>query len=138
MSCSFLDLVYIRNLTKLALKRIIHHMERAVEKAREPLDLEISEDLLTERGWRLYPRTDGHVFTIFLRQGINLEEALSSGRGLSARHQMKDVTGELRPESPSHKDLLRKGRLQNEEIMDTEYHTSIGHHTMIVLTKDNN
>jgi len=107
-------------------------MQEAVE--REPLWVEISPEELSKHGWEPYSGIGGgHVFTVLVEQGTDLGKALSEGRMIYARHQFKDVQGDLM--QGSHIDFLAKGKLQEQERMDTVYHPSIGHHSLPVLVK---
>jgi len=110
-------------------------MRAAVEIEREPQLLEISEEVLSRHGWQYYERTDGHVFRIFIRQGVNLERVLTNCNcsGICARHQMKDSRGKLLPDS--HMDFLQRTKIQEAEIMVTAYHPSVGHPSLTVLER---
>lgn len=108
-------------------------MSIAVEREIEHQLQEVSAEELSECGWGLWPRRDGHVFTILIRQGIDLSKALLEGRGIYTRHQFKSMQGELMP--GSHIDPLDKGKLQEQEIINTVDHPSIGHSSYIVLGK---
>lgn len=130
-----------RNLTDSFPRHIIAGMpeglvaqEPAVEREKEIQWQEVPEEELSECGWKYVERTDGHVFTILVRQGTEFNRAISLGRGICARHQMKAVSGrELLP--GSHIDSLRKDRFggSGPDILVTNYDPSIGHHDFIVL-----
>jgi len=95
---------------------------------------EIAPEVLAEHGWQYYKRVDGHVFTVVVTQGTNLERAFAEGRGIYAKHQMKAANGrELLP--GAHIEIIAKGKIQRKEIMCTTYDPSIGHPDFIVLTK---
>jgi hypothetical protein len=108
--------------------------EVATEREKEIQWQEVSKEELAECGWKHVERTDGHVFTILVRQGIEFNQAISQGRGICARHQMKEVSGrELLP--GSHIDSLRKDSFggRGPDILVTNYDPSIGHHGYTVL-----
>ncbi len=107
-----------------------------IETEREVQFLEVSKEELSRHGWKLCRRRDGHVFTVMVIQGTNLERAFSEGRGIYARHQLKSAQGDLLP--VSHLDLLYKGKLQEQEIMSTAYDPSIGHYDFVVLKRTTN
>lgn len=95
--------------------------------------LEITPQQLADLGWKIYSRTDGHVFTPLVRQDLDLARALETGLGLKAKHQMKKASGELDPDS--HRDLLVKGGPENSESMWTDYNPGVGHVPLMVLIK---
>ena len=108
-------------------------MRPAVETEWGPQLQEVPEEILAEHGWQYYKRTDGHVFKIFINQGVDLETALTNCSGICARHQMKSSSGELLP--GSHLDFLQRTKIQEEEIIVATYHSSIGHQSMTVLER---
>lgn len=104
------------------------------ETEREWEYVEITPEELASLGWKIYPRTDGHVFTPLIRQDLDLARALETGLGLKAKHQMKKANGELGLDSP-HRDLLVKGKLGNSESMWTDYDPAVGHTPFMVLVQ---
>lgn len=108
-------------------------MQEVVEQERETQYLEVDSEVLSKYGWKLYPRTDGHVFTVLVEQGTDLEKAFFLGQGIYARHQLKDVSGVLRKNANKHLDCLAKERLKYKETMSTQYNPSIGHSSFLVL-----
>lgn len=124
-----------RNLTWLSQKGSIRFMEfeTAVERERETQYQEVAGETLKKLGWKLFKRTDGHVFTILVPQVLDANEAFERGH-VFAKHQMRAINGrELL--SGAHIDHLTQGKLQKTEIMSTEYNPSIGHTGYIVLEK---
>ncbi|OGM14271.1 hypothetical protein A2V80_00700 [Candidatus Woesebacteria bacterium RBG_16_39_8b] len=95
--------------------------------------VEISQEELSKHDWEFYRRIDGHVFTVLVRQGTDIGKALLEGKGIYARHQLKDVRGDLM--QGSHIDFLEKGKLQEQQIMDTVYNPSIGHQSLVIIVK---
>ncbi|MBI3396912.1 hypothetical protein HY045_00385 [Candidatus Woesebacteria bacterium] len=91
----------------------------------------IESEELAKHGWGLYPRTDGHRFSIFIYQVSNLAQSLETGKKLLARHELKSVTGRFVLDR--HFDLIRPSKLGNKKVMVTNYDPAIGHDPFVVL-----
>ena len=113
--------------------RNVESERTAVEHERETQYQEVSPEVLEEYGWKYFKRTDGHVFTVLVPQGTDVDAAFERDF-VFARHQLRAINGrELLP--GFHIDHLIKGKIQKKEIMDTEYRPQIGHPGYIVLEK---
>jgi hypothetical protein len=106
-----------------------------IEYKQEPKFIEVSKKELAKFHWRVLPQTNGHVFTVVVLPGTDLEKALTDGQGIYVRHWMKEGRGR-KLLTDRHFDYLSKRESEVEKLMVTSYNPAVAHGEFKVLQKD--
>lgn len=103
-----------------------------------PEYLDLTAEDIKSYGWRLRKRNDGQEFTLAvkIKPGLDMSRVFSTGEGLLAIHQVRELDGQLR--EGYHLDQLKIGRDWGGEVMRTLQDASSRHPEYIVLERSSN